>query len=388
MTQIFISYARKDGADESLRLYNDLQADGIGAWRDNRIDPTADFTSEIEEAIDTATHVVVIVTPDLKRADSFVRLEIGYALTQKKPIIPLVFRGGHRPITIINHTYISFADWDAGYAQLKERLKSFDVQEIDPQTQREFEMVYLQKIGQQYDHWRDLYTDMAATARIEEQKVKLKAAAQRMIEMRHAIHQQIDHSLDAEKGKTVKTESLDELRDGLRDYRRVALIGDPGAGKTTTLQRLAYEYASAAAEDDHTAHPLPLFARLGAYTGEDFTQFLEASFGGLRLRDYLPSRVVLLLDGLNEMPPSYHSKVDEWLRKNHDVAVIVSCRKLDYVERKLPLQRVDVAPLDLERIRLFMGNFLEDDDRERLFWALAGHDARRAWAWYQRKNVE
>ncbi len=390
MAQIFISYARKDGADESLRLYNDLQASGIGAWRDNRIDPTADFSGEIEDGINGATHVVVVVTPDLKRADSFVRLEIGYALTQKKPIIPLVFPGGHRPIVIINHTYISFADWDVGYAQLLERIKSLDVEEIDPQTQREFELAYLQKVGQKYDHWRDLYTDMAATARIEEQKVKLKAAAQRMIEMRHAIHQKIDHSLDAEKGKTVKTESLDELRDGLRDYRRVAMIGDPGAGKTTTLERLAYEYASIAAEDteETSEYPLPLFVRLGAYTGEDFSQFLEASFGGLRLRDYLPERMVLLLDGLNEMPPAHHGKVDEWLWKNPDVPVIVSCRKLDYVERKLPLQRVDVTPLDLERIRLFMSNFLEDDDRERLFWALAGHDARRAWMWYQRENED
>jgi formylglycine-generating enzyme required for sulfatase activity len=383
--RIFISYARVDGSDHSLRLYNDLKAHDIGVWRDQSINPAVDFTGEIETAFSEATHVVVIVTPDLKRTDSFVRLEIGYALTQKKPIIPLVFPGGHRPIVIINHTYINFADWDSGFKQLLERLKNLDVQEIDPQTRREHELAYLQAVGQKYDHWRDLYTDMSATARIEEPKVKLKPAAKRMIDTRHAIHQKIDHSLDAEKGKTVKTESLDELRDGLRDYRRVALIGDPGAGKTTTLERLAYEYASAAAEetDEPYTRPLPLFVRLGAYGGGDFTQFLEESFGSLHLRDYLPKRVVLLLDGLNEMPPNYHAQIDEWLRKNPDVAVIVSCRKLDYIERKLPLQRVDVQPLDLERIRLFMGNYLEDTEREILFWALAGHDARRVWAWYK-----
>lgn len=390
MPQVFVSYARIDGADASLRLYNDLQASGIGAWRDNRINPTGDFTSEIEDAINNATHVVVVVTPDLKRHDSFVRLEIGYALTQKKPIIPLVFPGGHRPIVIINHTYISFADWDTGFALLLQRLKNPEVEEIDPKTRREREIAYLQLIGRKYDHWRDLYTDMAATVRIEEQKVKLKPAASRLIEMRHAIHQQIDHALDADKGVTIKTESLDELREGLRKYRRVALIGDPGAGKTTTLERLAYEYASAAAEEPAEPYtlPLPLFVRLGTYSGEEFTQFLESAFGRLHLRDYLPDRVVMLLDGLNEMPPANHGNIDDWLQRYPEVAVIVSCRKLDYVEHKLPLRRVDVQPLDLEQIRLFMDNYLEDEDRDKLFWALAGYDARRVWAWYQARKQD
>jgi formylglycine-generating enzyme required for sulfatase activity len=208
--------------------------------------------------------------------------------------------------------------------------------------------------------------------------------------VRHAIHQQIDHSLDADKGKTIKTESLDELREGLRNYRRVALIGDPGAGKTTTLERLAYEYASTAAEESSEPYkePLPLFIRLGGYTGDDFTTFLENAFGGLHLRDYLPNRIVLLLDGLNEMPPAYHHLLEAWLRDHPDVPVIVSCRKLDYVERKLPLTRIDVSPLDLERVRLFMGNYLEDEDRDKLFWALAGYEARRAWDWYQRNTKD
>jgi formylglycine-generating enzyme required for sulfatase activity len=387
---VFISYARKDGSEESLRLYEDLKPRGIDTWRDNRIDPAVDFTGEIEAAIDEATHVAVIVTPDLKRADSFVRLEISYALTQKKPIIPLVFPGGHRPINIINHIYIPFEDWDAGFALLLKRLENANVEEIDPKTRRDHEIAYLQSIGQKYDHWRDLYTDMAATARIEEQKVKLKAAARVRIEMRHAIHQQIDHSLDADKGKTIKTESLDELREGLRNYRRVALIGDPGAGKTTTLERLAYEYASTAAEESSESYkePLPLFIRLGGYTGDDFTTFLENSFGGLHLRDYLPNRLILLLDGLNEMPPAHHPLLEAWLHNHPDVPVIVSCRKLDYVERKLPLTRIDVSPLDLERVRLFMGNYLEDEDRDKLFWALSGYDARRAWAWYRLKTTD
>src|SRR5690606_8199753 len=115
-------------------------------------------------------------------------------------------------------------------------------------TRREMERAYLQTIGQRYDHWRDLYTDMAATARKEERKIKVKGAAARYLEMQHDLHPDIRHDPEPDRGKVITVESFDELRDGLRDYQRVALIGDPGAGKTTTLERLAYELATEAAE--------------------------------------------------------------------------------------------------------------------------------------------
>jgi hypothetical protein len=383
---VFISYARADGASQSAQLRDALKSQGIAYWRDERIDPTVDFTGEIEQALEAASHIAVVITPDVKRVDSFVRLEIGYALLLKKRIIPLVFAGGHRPITIINHTYLDFGDWDKGLAALLERLKDFGNSEPAPKNREDSERAYLQLIGQRYDHWRDLYTDMAATARIEERKIKLKSAANRYLEMRHKTHERIDHSPEADKGLTITSESFAELREGIRKYKRVALIGDPGAGKTTTLERLAYELAADAVDEAgqiRTEKPLPLFVRLGAYTGGDFAAFLQSFLGGLVLQDYLPQRILLLLDGLNEMPQGYLPKVEDWLSKNPELSVIVSCRKLDYIERKLPLQRIDVAPLDLERIRLFMGNYLEDEDRDKLFWALAGHEARRAWDWYK-----
>lgn len=387
MPHVFISYARKDGSDEAEHLYADLTGSGITTWRDtHNLNPYEDFSGEIEEAILAATHVAVIVTPDLRRTDSFVRREIAFALEENKPIIPLVFPGGRRPITIINHTYIDFTDWDKGFVVLLERLER-GIEEITPQTRREMELAYLQAIGQRYDHWRDLYTDLAATARIEQPKVKLKAgAAARYLEMQHDIFKSISHEAEDDKSKTVTVQSFGELREGIRQYQRVALIGDPGAGKTTTLERLAYELATEAAEDEHK--PLPLFVRLGTYDGGDFDAFLETSFGGLDLRAYLPKRAFLLLDGLNEMQPDHAPQVETWLRAHADTPTIVTCRKLDYVGHKLPLQRVDVAPLDVRRIHLFISNYLEDDDRDRLFWALSGAPTQASWEWFRKNNQE
>jgi formylglycine-generating enzyme required for sulfatase activity/nucleoside phosphorylase len=258
--------------------------------------------------------------------------------------------------------------------------------EIAPETRRQMELRYLRAIGQRYDHWRNLYTNLEASALRKEQAVKVKPAAQRYLEMQHHLYKDIGYEHEDDRSKAVKLEDFVELREGIRKHGRTALIGDPGAGKTTTLERLAYELAAEAA--DNEGAPLPLFARLGAYEGEDFSAFLETAFGGLSLQDYLPERVFLLLDGLNETPPEHISAVQDWIVHHPEIKLIVTCRRLDYVNLKLALQRIDVSPLDVNRIHLFIGNYLEDENRERLFWELSGVETRASWEWFQREIRE
>ncbi len=119
---IFISYARKDGAEVAQWLVDALKQRGHETWMDRNLHAHKDFDAEIEKAIGDASHVVVCGTADVQREDSFVRREIRFAQSLNKPIIPLMLPGGFLPITIINHTYVDFADREAGMTDLLRQL--------------------------------------------------------------------------------------------------------------------------------------------------------------------------------------------------------------------------------------------------------------------------
>lgn len=390
---VFISYVRSDGSMYAERLYQDLNVIGCTAWRDTRdLEGDRDFSAEIERAIEQASHVVVILTSDVKRENNFVRLEIAYALNIGVSVIPLLFEDGHRPIMIINHTYVDFQKpWGEALAELQARLTDPDDRTIvTPVTRRDKEIAYLESVAQQriFTRWREIYIGMAGEAQVRESPVELTPAAQAFfgMDLEHDIYEEMVHEMYPEAARTAKVEKFDDLREAIRRKQRVALIGNPGAGKTTTLERLADELAARAVED--ASETLPLCARLGAYRGGGLDHFLQTAFGRLSLAKYLrQKRVFLLLDGLNEMPPGYRNDIGAWLRRNPDVSVVVSCRTLDYVGLKLPLQRVDVLPLDIDRQYLFIGNFFTSEtDREALFLGLAGIKTRKTWEWSKKQN--
>ncbi|MBZ0298165.1 MAG: HEAT repeat domain-containing protein, partial [Anaerolineae bacterium] len=124
--KVFLSYARKDGTDHVLNLHLRLTEQGIETWYDQRnIDPTQDFSTEIEKGIKSVDSVVICLTPDVERADSFVRREIAYAQMKKKPIYVAKFDANvDPPITIATNTYFEFfQDWQNAFDRLFSNLQ-------------------------------------------------------------------------------------------------------------------------------------------------------------------------------------------------------------------------------------------------------------------------
>jgi formylglycine-generating enzyme required for sulfatase activity len=198
-------------------------------------------------------------------------------------------------------------------------------------------------------------------------------------------------------GRTGKYSSLNDLIADESD-RAFVLLGRPGGGKTTLLRRLQIEMAWTALKNDpgEAADPIPFFVPLNAYRSASPDDPLPGPVQWLaqewQLRhSWMPpferlfedGRLLLLLDGLNEIPhrnrEDYAQKVELWQhfvngnsRKGN--LFVFSCRKLDLgaslSSEAVPVRQVRVEPLQPSQIEEFLHVYLPDQ-AEHVFQSLA-----------------
>jgi hypothetical protein len=89
---IFLSYSRKDSQMKE-RLAQDLRQAGFSVWTDDGLVPgTSSWHQAIENQIESAGCLVVMLSPDAK-ASVWVRRELDYGVAQGKRIFPAMIRG-------------------------------------------------------------------------------------------------------------------------------------------------------------------------------------------------------------------------------------------------------------------------------------------------------
>jgi hypothetical protein len=107
---VFISYARKDGAQLAKQLLSDLQREGFGVWLDTQeIAGGVSWTRDIEEALDRAQVVLALLTSGSYRSE-ICRAEQLRALRHGKCVIPLLAqRGADIPLHLEAKNYRDFS---------------------------------------------------------------------------------------------------------------------------------------------------------------------------------------------------------------------------------------------------------------------------------------
>ena len=251
-------------------------------------------------------------------------------------------------------------------------------------------------------------------SRHDQRYVALEAKARRSSSLERAMDTVIDTDVIL-RDFNLEAEAMHErpqekhYDDALKAYRalknkpvrRLAVLGEPGGGKSFSMQRIAVEYARQALQD--AAAPVPMLVPLGFWTQEDMPlpAFIITQLGPLgrhftTLRDQ--QRAVLMLDGLNEIPPRQRTAKIEQIkilaRDERFVSVIVSCREKDFTaDCRLPFDMLLLQPLKPSQIMTFLERMyaLKNDGEDaglqaaERFWQLAGgHAIRAVWdVWRQ-----
>lgn len=175
-------------------------------------------------------------------------------------------------------------------------------------------------------------------------------------------------------GRSIPLERALELRPSDAPWitGRWLLEGPPGSGKTTLLRRLAATLAR-----DRRRERIPVFLPLPRLVGQPAT-WLEvategfAAVGAAALVDEFElagseGRLVILLDGLDEVPPDRRNGITTLLdlltRQYPGCQILLSSRPLGRGEPPEGFPRLSLQPLPVEQQRLFLIKWLSEAGR-------------------------
>ncbi|MEJ2406489.1 MAG: SUMF1/EgtB/PvdO family nonheme iron enzyme [Candidatus Thiodiazotropha sp.] len=392
-THLFISYARDEanGAALVVRLQTWLEARGLPCWRDESdIKPGQSWPSHIPDALKRARAMICVINGAAKQSQ-WVKKEILLALKEDVPILPVLAESGcDLPFTLIDFQPLDLSEWDEAQLEvLLSRIRNLDKADSGPA--RRVEVAYLQNLL----HREGLEKAAYLYEPLEGDQYR-QVTLNRILpgdEMEVAFDLLRDRHIGRADTMAQEPQHFDDVLEVLGRAPRLVVLGEPGAGKTHSLKRIAAELARGALEDGR--RPLPLFIPLGKWiepkqTLDDYlSQHLEGLGAGWQ-QLLAQGRVALLLDGLNELPTNQREVKIPQIRKltgdQRLPVVAASCRKDDFEDHRLDLDRLEIQPLDEPRILRFCQRHFRalldpetgDREGEKLFWRLAGGEEVRA----------
>lgn len=153
---------------------------------------------------------------------------------------------------------------------------------------------------------------------------------------------------------------LKNITEAMDNHGAFVILGEPGAGKTTTMQKIAFDMALGLLNNERRR--TPLFVRLSQQGERDPYAFLQVEWERRTGKPFAQAlregRILMLADGINEIPRDKRSeRLNAWMLFEAQYRganqLVFSGRDKDY-DNQLNLPRVLVEPLDEERVQEFL----------------------------------
>jgi GTPase SAR1 family protein len=361
---VFLSYAREDGSASVRWLATELQRAGLATWRDTRdVDISADFGAEIEMAIRSCRAMVLCLTASVVRS-KFVRREIAYAQAEKRPIVVARFADVTPPIYVITNTFLDFfASRDGSLAQLLRFLEADD--ETEQPSAETFETTYLESL---YREVVSALDDMVL--------LPWSGRRGRLLEITGTISRAKFAAPGDVLSPRFRQSAAPIAGAGAQSAfahsgGRLAIVGGPGSGKTTTMLALTRDLVSLALTEPN--QPVPVLVPAATWGAEgrvesDLMSWLgrEIPMLGATLEELnAAGRLLLLVDGLDEAPTrrSRSEKTggsfrDQLISQLHTVRCVVIASRPSAFEEAYPALGIrsvfELTPLTDTQINEFV----------------------------------
>ncbi len=371
---MFISYSHFE-SDFALKLAADLKNAGITVWMDRLeegIQVGDSWAIVLERAINNSSGLIAILSPEYVKS-RYCRNELARADTLHCPILPILLQRIPQtswPIEIQRTQYLSFEHWrdekqyQATFAQFLERLSEFDF--YNTSDVPDAESRYLNSLIAELEARKGVLEYVTLSGQVEHQEEQ---------EERPNPYQQewaTGFSLLFTQTATTVTMKPEVVRHYITDvqtvigqYPKMVLVGTAGAGKTTTMRRMALTIARQR-QVNPRSYPLPLVLYLPSWKShETIEDFIRSHwpFQTDAIYALQHGEVYLFLDGLNEMGAASAqnaAKLRSWLQSPHaPKQILITSRADDYtgeLDMGLPVARLE--EMSDEHISQFVYNYL------------------------------
>ena len=166
---------------------------------------------------------------------------------------------------------------------------------------------------------------------------------------------------ESSENNLTNEKSFETLYDAFKTYKRLVLLGEPGAGKTVALQEFQKNIFKKERQAENNSLVIFVSIQKWKYPA-DIVTFLAKEIGKTEedfRKEIQTKRLLLLLDGLDELPSNvskrsesrdaeiidyrvhFLSKLSDFSRNlnRHNISIVMTCRKRDYEEIRRKIQK-------------------------------------------------
>ena len=241
-----------------------------------------------------------------------------------------------------------------------------------------------------FDKWRERFVELEGQEQVADEFEGIDPLAVEILDETEPAQDDSNEAQDAAEDPPPNPQLPEQrrglVRDLVRTVPKLVLLGDPGAGKTTTLQYLAWQMASGLLKNPSGDWWFPIYLPLKTFSSSGsltIAAAIQAETESVSFNQLAKQRCLFLLDGLNEVPQEHllaaKHQIQSLLSLGDNIRVVMTCRPGQF-QNEFGLPVFELQPLKDEQIRHFFQRHLRDTDKVQKLMVVVKHQP-KLWEW-------